>query len=148
LNQAEDTDDDYSDDHQGKEVAKGKRRKVSPLRQCTAAHLTNFDKIEDSDDDDDYREGEVRERHDLSSEALKLYAKTQTRPGLRRGFYKYGEGRVLAESGVSDSGREQRLAPTPPEEEGKGAESTKSAIEFPSAKCQENDVGSSTANSN
>jgi hypothetical protein len=34
---------------------------------------------------------------------------TQTRSGLRRGFYKYGEGRVLAELGASDSGREQRL---------------------------------------
>lgn len=76
-------------------------------------------KVEDSDDDDDYHEGEVRERHDLSHEAPKLYPKTQTRSGLRRGIYKYGEGRVLAESGMSESGHEQRIEQKPPEEEDK-----------------------------
>ncbi|PMD17048.1 hypothetical protein NA56DRAFT_708266 [Hyaloscypha hepaticicola] len=94
----EDSDDDYNDYQEGRDVAKGKKRKV-----------------EDSDDDDDYHEGEARERHDLSHEAPKLYPKTQTRSGLRRGFYKYGEGRVLAESSLSYRNREQRFEPTPPQ---------------------------------
>jgi hypothetical protein len=114
---------------------------------CTAPNLTTFDKIEHSDDDDDYREGEVREKYDLSHEATELFSKTQTRSGLRRGFYKYGEGRVLAELGASDSGREQRLERTPAEEEGKVTGSKGSAIESTSAKSQELDVGGSTANS-
>jgi hypothetical protein len=114
---------------------------------CTAPNLTTFDKIEHSDDEDDYLEDEVREEHDLSHEATELYPKTQTRSGLRRGFYKYGEGLVLAELGASDSGREQRHEPTLPEEERKVTGSKESAIESTSAKSQELDVGGSTANS-
>jgi hypothetical protein len=120
---------------------------VSQLQQCTAPNLTTLDKIEDSGDEDDYCEGEVREKHDLSHEATELYPTTQTRSGLRRAFYKYGEGRVLAELGASDSGREQRLKPAPPEEEFKVTGSKESAIESTSAKPREHDVGGSATSS-
>jgi hypothetical protein len=147
LKKTEDSDDDYNDYQEGREVAKGKKHKVSQSRQFTAPVLTTFDKVEDSDDDDDNREGEVLERYDLNQEAPKLYPKTQTRSGLRRGFYKYGEGRVLAESGTSESGREQKIEQTPPEEEDKVTKSKESPIEPNSAKTQEHDVGGSRANS-
>jgi hypothetical protein len=147
LKMTEDSNDDYIDSQEGREVVKGKKCKESQLQQRRASILTTFDKIEDSDDDDDYHEGEVRERYDLGHEAPKPYPKTQTRSGLRRGFYKYGEGRVLADSGLTYSSREQRLEPTPPEEEGKVTESKESSIEPTSAKTQEHNFGGSTANS-
>ena len=120
-----------------------------------SAYFDKFDEVEDTDDDDNYREGEVREKHDLIHEAPKLYTKTQTRSGLRRGFYKYGEGHVLGESNASGSGHERRLKSTPHKGESKGGGQMESgssannstAVQPDSATTGEPDAGGSTVNS-